>query len=38
MKSTPPRAFSISYKYLIGMLKTDMLKICMKKFNTKNDF
>ena len=31
VKSTPPRAFSVSFKCMVGML--DILKMCMKKLN-----
>ena len=31
MKSTPPRAFSISFQYFADML--DILKMCIKNYN-----
>ena len=34
VKSTPPRAFSVSFFLLMhGRYLTDILKMCMKKFN-----
>ena len=36
VKSTPLRAFTVSFKCMVGML--DILKMCMKKFNAEKYF